>query len=72
MGSGADNLHLKGRKMERNELEELMITIGSIVRGFLSSKNVKDSQGQTANIVDALDNIAKGLHRIADKYEEKL
>lgn len=41
------------------------------ISGCFISPNVSDSNGEDANIVDVLNNIAKGIFKLADVIEKK-
>jgi hypothetical protein len=43
--------------------------IADAIRATLTSENVLDSNLENANVVDSLDRLATGIHRIADALE---
>jgi hypothetical protein len=46
-----------------------MDDVAKAILGSFQSPNVVDSNGEEANVVDVLDDIARALHRMADGLE---
>lgn len=54
----------------RSKSYELAFAIGRGLADVFVSPNVCDSNGEAANVVDTLDDIARALHRIASALEK--
>jgi hypothetical protein len=52
-------------------MKDFGLKMEKALSSVFTSPNVSDSNMEPANVVDALDNIARALHRIANEMEKE-